>query len=152
VRAEGVTALAVAAFGLSFVGGMQLSSGSGGPSKRAAGTPTAAPLSLAQAEALPGIAATPAPERKPARAEPKRKAKPKPKPKPKPRTVVRVVTRAPAPVVRAAPAPTRAPAAPRAAPAPVATAAPRPSRTATPVPTFDDQGHPNSGSFDDGGG
>ena len=55
MRAEGVTVVAVTAFGLSFIGGMQTGSGDE-PSKRAA-APAAAPLELASADALPELAA-----------------------------------------------------------------------------------------------
>ena len=157
MRAEGVTVVAVAAFGLSFVAGMQASSGPVTPPKG----PVAAavkPLKLATADALPAIAAEPAKPEKKRKPKPKpKKPKPKkPKQKPRPKPVVRSpaprVVRAPAPVVRAAPAPP-----PAAAPAPVATAPPRPAstprpvRTPAPAPTFDDGGEPNSGEFENGG-
>jgi hypothetical protein len=158
MRADGVVALAVAAFGVSFIAGMQTG---GEPSKAKAQVTEQVGgerVTLADADALPGLAVTPEPRSTP---QPKpKKAKAKPKRKSKPAALatapaVRVVVRRPAPVVRSAPAPA-ATVAPRPVSTPRPISTPRPVRTpvatATPAPTFDDQGRPNSGTFDDGGG
>lgn len=147
MRAEGVAVVAVAAFGVSFVAGMEIGSGPAPPAK--APVAAAESLTLATTEALPELAV------KAAEPEKQRKPKPRPKKKPKPKPTVKRVARtpapAPAPVVQVAPAPPP--------PGPVATPAPPPARTPAPVrtrtpspaPTFDDGGEPNSGEFENGG-
>ncbi len=145
MRAEGVAVVAVAAFGVSFVAGMEIGSGPAAPPK--APVAAAESLTLATTEALPEIAVEPArPEKQ---RKPKPKKQPEPKPKPKVKRVARTPAPAPAPVVQVAPAPP--PPRPVVTPAPPPASTPAPARTPSPEPTFDDGGEPNSGEFENGG-
>jgi hypothetical protein len=145
MRAEAATALVLAAFGLSFVGGLQLGE-KPPPRAQTAAEIGAVPPILTD---VPAVAELGAPER-PARTAERRKPARKPqarkpartaKPKPQPRRPA-VAPAPPPPVVTA-------PVAPPPPPPPPAAATPAPPRpTATPKPRFDDGGGSDSGSFD----
>ncbi|MEA2311360.1 MAG: hypothetical protein QOE28_1328 [Solirubrobacteraceae bacterium] len=159
MRSEGATALAVAAFGVSFLGAMQFAGGSAPKPTAmspAAPTPAAAEqaqtgLELGSAPALPKLVIAQRAVAKPRAKRPSHKRRAAPKVA----TVRAVAHSTPAaPTPRPAPAATAAPVV-TAAPAPVRTAVPRPATpkpSPTPVPTFDDHGGAGSGTFDDGGG
>jgi hypothetical protein len=161
MRSEGATALAVAAFGVSFIGGMQLSGSSPKPAASAAAAPT--PVSAGQADTGLELGSAPALPKLVVvqRAAPKPRAHRTPRAHhrsaPKAATVRTVARPAPAATTRPAPAATAAPVT-TAAPAPVRTAVPRraatpkPTPKPTPAPTFDDHGGQGSGTFANGGG
>jgi hypothetical protein len=154
VRAEGTTALVVAAFGVSLLVGMQAGGGHAQPPASAEQQRTGGPrVVLAEADPLPGLATSPTPKATP---EPRAARKPRHRAA-KPAASVPVTAPRPAPARQVAAAPVATPvpapraiATPRPKPAPAPTRAPSP--TSTPAPSFDDNGQPNSGSFDDGGG
>jgi hypothetical protein len=145
MRAEGTTALVVAAFGVSLLVGMQAGGGHAKPPTTAAQRTGGPRVVLADAEPLPGLATAPAPKATP---EPKAPRTPRHRAaKPAASVPVAAPRVVPVPQVAAAPVSTpRAVSTPR--PRPISTPAPH----ATPAPTFDDGGQPNSGPFDDGSG